>query len=149
MRRADTLLTEHLPRIEARGAPWLTGVALGIQGRIASVLGDPARADVLLRRSVEIFGELGDTWGMAHQLTHVADVAAQRGDHARAALLYGAIDTLAEQVGARVFPTWQDLSDRCQATALAALGVDRYTELRRRGRELTPEAVVELAAGGS
>src|SRR6201999_3657601 len=112
---------------------------LGIKVRIASELGDPLRADALLRRSVEIFGELGDTWGMAHQLTHVADVAAQRGDHTRAALLYGAIDTLAEQVGARVFPTWQDLSDRCQATALAALGVDRYTTLRRRGRELTPE----------
>ena len=41
---------------------------------------------------------------------------------------------------------WQDLSDQCQSTALAALGVERYTALRRQGRALPPADVVTLAA---
>src|SRR5216683_4447106 len=115
-----------------------------MHGRVAAVLGDTARAGALLTRSVRIFGELGDTWGMAHQLTHLADTAAQRGDHARAALLYGAVDAFTEQFGARVFQVWQDLSDLCQSTALAALGTERYTALRRQGRALPPADVVTL-----
>jgi len=145
MRTADELLTARLPAIEGRHTAWPLAVALGVQGRVASVLGEEARADRLLTRSVEIFGELEDTWGMAHQLTHVAG---QGGDHARAALLYGAVDVLADQVGARVFPVWQKLSDRCQADALVALGVERYAELRRQGRGLAVAEVVELAVGG-
>jgi hypothetical protein len=41
---------------------------------------------------------------------------------------------------------WQDLSDQCQATAMAALGVERFTALRRQGRALPPGEVVTLAA---
>ena len=147
MHEADALLTQRMPDIEARGAPWPLAVALGIHGRVAAVLGEPSRADALLTRSVRIFGDLGDTWGMAHQLTHIADIAAQRGEHTRAALLYGAVDALAEQAGARVFQVWQDLSDQCQAAALAALGIERYTQLRRHGRAMRPADVVELAMG--
>jgi hypothetical protein len=147
MEAADELLTANLPDIEARGAPWPLAVALGIHGRVAAVLGDHVRAAGLLTPSVRIFGDLRDTWGMAHQLTHVADVAALLGDATRAALLYGAVDGLAHEVGARVFHVWQELSDHCQARALAELGVDRYTQLRRSGRLLTPAEVVDLAAG--
>jgi hypothetical protein len=85
---------------------------------------------------------------MAHQLTHLADTAAQRGDHTRAALLYGAVDALTEQFGAHVFQVWQDLSDQCQAAAMAALGVERFTALRRQGRALRPADVVSLAVFG-
>ncbi|MQA77294.1 MAG: helix-turn-helix domain-containing protein [Streptosporangiales bacterium] len=90
----DALLTAQMPAIEARGADWPLAVTLGIQGRIATALNDHPRADNLLRRSVRIFGQLQDTWGMAHQLTHVADAAALRAtarhDYPRASLLYGA-----------------------------------------------------------
>jgi predicted ATPase/DNA-binding XRE family transcriptional regulator len=148
MAAADTLLTARVPEIEQRAAAWPLAVALGIHGRVAAVLGDTARADTMLTRSVRMFGELGDTWGMAHQLTHLADIAAQRGEHTRAALLYGAVDVLTEQFGAHVFHIWQDLSDQCQATALGALGVERFTALRRQGRTLSPADVVTLAADG-
>jgi tetratricopeptide (TPR) repeat protein len=137
MAEADELLTAHLPDIEARGAPWPLAVALG----------DHDRAAELLTPAVRIFGDLGDTWGMAHQLIHVADVAALRGDTARATLLYGAVDGLADEVGTRVFHVWQELSDHCQARALGDLGVDRYTNLRRTGSLLTPAEVVDLATG--
>ncbi|MFI6906030.1 ATP-binding protein [Nonomuraea sp. NPDC050394] len=147
MTEADALLAAQLPDIEARGAQWPIAVALGIQGRVAAVLGDHARAAKLLDRSVRIFGELQDTWGMAHQLTHLADAAALQGDHTRAALLYGAVDELAHEVGAQVFHVWQELSDRCQADVMSALGVDRCTRLRRRGRLLSVAQVVELATG--
>ncbi|MFC4945325.1 ATP-binding protein [Pseudonocardia sp. GCM10023141] len=146
MTDADALLTAQLPVIEARGAAWLLGVALGVHGRVAAVLGAAERADALLTRSVAVLGELGDTWGMVHQLTHLADVAAQRGDHDRAASLYGAIDALSEQVGTRVFASWQELSDRWQAATLTALGVERFTARHRAGRALSPAEVVELAA---
>ncbi|MFG1709672.1 ATP-binding protein [Nonomuraea sp. M3C6] len=147
MAEADELLAAHLPDIEARGARWPLAVALGIHGRVAAVLGGHERAAGLLDRSVRIFGELQDTWGMAHQLTHLADAAALQGDHIRAALLYGAVDELVHEVGAQVFHVWQELSDRCQARVMSALGADRCTQLRRRGRLLTVAQVVELATG--
>jgi predicted ATPase/DNA-binding XRE family transcriptional regulator len=142
---ADEMLTQQLPFIEARGAEWPLAVALGIQGRLAALHDDHQRADQLLTRSVRIFHQLRDTWGMSHQLTHVADAAALRGDHRRAALLYGAIDAIAEQTGARIFPLWQDLSDRCQHLSLTTLGIDTYRDLRQQGRRLTPTEVDTLA----
>ncbi|WP_166663909.1 ATP-binding protein [Actinophytocola oryzae] len=142
---ADHLVGACLPEVEARGADWPLAVLLGIQGRLAAVLGDPGRGDRLLARSVRIFARLGDTWGMVHQLTHVADAAAMRADHRRAALLYGAVDAIAEQTGARIFPQWQDLSDRCQAELLTTLGTETYRTLRQEGRRLTPTEVVTLA----
>jgi ATP/maltotriose-dependent transcriptional regulator MalT len=142
---ADVLLTEQLPAIETSGADWPLAVALGIQGRLAALLEDHPRADQLLTRSVRLFHRLRDTWGMSHQLTHIADAAALRGDHHRAALLYGAVDAIAEQTGARIFPLWQDLSDRCQHLSLTTLGVDTYRDLRQQGRHLTPSEVGVLA----
>ena len=109
--------------------------------------GAPDEAHALLTRSVRIFGTLGDTWGMAHQLTHLADAAARRGEPQRAALLYGAVDGLADEVGAGVFPVWRDLSDRCQARAIEALGLDVLTALRRRGRDLRGDQILGLASG--
>ncbi|GAB2878207.1 hypothetical protein GCM10027026_31140 [Myroides odoratimimus subsp. xuanwuensis] len=144
---ASALLSNVLPQAERTGSPWTLGVLLGVLGRVRAVQGDPDEAHAMLTRSVRIFGTLGDTWGMAHQLTHLADAAALRDEPERAALLYGAVDGLADEVGAGVFPVWRDLSDHCQARAVEALGLDVLTSLRRRGRELGADQVLRLASG--
>jgi non-specific serine/threonine protein kinase len=144
---ASALLSDALPQAERTGSPWTLGVLLGVLGRVRGVQGEPDEAHALLTRSVRIFGTLGDTWGMAHQLTHLADAAALRDEPQRAALLYGAVDGLADEVGAGVFPVWRDLSDRCQARAVESLGLDVLTSLRRRGRDLRGDQILRLASG--
>ncbi|WP_232662806.1 ATP-binding protein [Pseudonocardia sp. TRM90224] len=138
----DADFTAQLPLVEARGAPWPLAVTLGMAGRTAALLDDPQRATPLLHRSLALFTELRDTWGMAHQLVHVADVAAQRGDFTQAAQLYGAFDAVTEDIGTQVFAVWQDISDRWQATTLHALGIDTFTALRRQGRTMPPTAII-------
>ncbi|MCA1704618.1 MAG: AAA family ATPase, partial [Actinobacteria bacterium] len=67
---------------------------------------------------------------LMHQLTGLATTATLRGDPHHAALLYGATDALLEQTGVTIMPVWQEVSDRCQRTATAALGPDAFHTLR-------------------
>ena len=142
---ADELLTGATTRFRTDGALWTLAVALGIHGRVRLELGDHHTADRLLRESVLIFGRLGDRWGMMHQLTHLADAAALRANPRKAALLYGAVDSLVEQTGARIFPTWQHRSDHCQAKAIDTAGLATFQEDRYEGRHLDLSEAIAVA----
>jgi predicted ATPase/DNA-binding SARP family transcriptional activator len=143
----DQLLTAQAAQLRAQGMPWILAVALGMHGGAALLLGDHARADDLLRESVLISARLRDSWTMMHQLICLANAAALHCDPYRAAMLYGAVDALIEQTGATIFPVWQELSDRCQQTTIAAIGSDTVQELRRQGRQLPINDVIALVAG--
>jgi ATP/maltotriose-dependent transcriptional regulator MalT len=146
MDAADRLLTEVEPEIRELGAQWILAVALNTRGRAALVQGDPVRAEIPLRESATILGRLQDTWAIRYTLTHLADVAALRGDPGRAALLYGAADPLIER-NVSHFPVLQQLSDRCRAAATEQLGADLFAVTHHRGRALPLDDAVALAAG--
>jgi hypothetical protein len=82
-----------------------------------------------------------------HNLTHLADAATMQSDPRRAAIIYGAVDSLTEQTGASIFPAWQDLSDRYQATAIADAGLETFQENRFEGRHLSLDEVIQTATG--
>jgi non-specific serine/threonine protein kinase len=142
----DRLLTAHAAELRAQGIPWTLAVTLGIHGRAALLLGDHARAQDLLQEAVLISGRLRDTWVMMHQLASLADAAALQREPHRAATMYGAVDTLTEQTGATIFPVWREFSDRCQQTAITAIGLDAFQELRRQGRQLPVDDLIALAS---
>ena len=142
----DRLLSAHAVELRAQGTPWTLAITLGIHGRTALLLGDYARAHDLLQEAVLISGRLHDTWVMMHQLASLADAAALQCEPHRAATMYGAVDTLIEQTGATIFPVWRKLSERCQQTAIAAIGPDTFQELRRQGRQQPINDVITLAA---
>jgi predicted ATPase len=140
-------LTAHSVELRAQGIPWTLAVTLGIHGRAALLLGDYPRAQDLLQEGVLLSGRLRDTWVLMHQLTSLADAAALQREPQRAAMMYGVVDVFTEQTGATIFPVWRTLSERCQQTAIAAIGLDAFQQHRRQGRQLPLDDVITLAAG--
>ena len=98
-------------------------------------------------KAVALLGRVQDAWAMLNALSHLADAAALRSDASRAAQLYGAAETLIERTGASTFPVWAGTSQRCRSMALAALGQQRFDELRSQGRTMSLDQVVAVAAG--
>jgi tetratricopeptide (TPR) repeat protein len=143
----DGLLTTHAAQLRAQGSPWTLGITLGLHARVALHLGKHTRADELLRESLLISARLHDIWATMHQLTGLAHTAALRGDPHRAALLYGAADTLIERTGATLLPAWEEPSGRCQAAAISTIGNDAFQALRREGQQLPLTDVIDLATG--
>jgi predicted ATPase/DNA-binding XRE family transcriptional regulator len=143
---AHRLLAQAEQEIRDLGAQWILAVALNTRGRAALVQDDPLAAEIPLREAAAILGRLHDTWAIRYTLTHLADVAALRGDPGRAALLYGAADLLIEK-NVSNFPVMQQLSDRCRAAAVGQLGADQFAVTHQRGRALAFDDAVALAAG--
>jgi predicted ATPase/transcriptional regulator with XRE-family HTH domain len=143
---ADRLLSELEPQIRELGAQWILAVALNTRARAALIERGPARAEIPLREAAAILGRLQDTWALRHTLTHLADVAALRGNPQRAALLYGAAQPLMER-NVSHYPVLQQLSDRCRAAAREQLGAELFTEVYQRGCDLPLDEAVALAAG--
>jgi hypothetical protein len=128
------------------GVHWILAVALNTRGRAALIQDDPEEAEITLREAAAILGRLHDTWAIRYALTHLADVAALRGDPGRAALLYGAADLLMEK-NVSNFPVMQQFSDRCRAAAAEQLGADLFAVTHQRGRALPLDDAIALAAG--
>lgn len=146
MDAANRLLTQVEREMRDLGAHWILAVALNTRGRAALIQDDPEEAEIPLREATAILGRLHDTWAIRYTLTHLADVAALRGDPGRAALLYGAADLLMEK-NVSNFPVMQQFSDRCRAAAAEQLGADLFAVTHQRGRALPFDDAVALAAG--
>lgn len=67
---------------------------LGLQGFFAWHQGDGSTGEVLLRESVALFRELGDTEGSGYPLLQLMIVAREQGDGARAAALYDELSAI-------------------------------------------------------
>ena len=70
---------------------------------------------------------------------YFADIAAQRGDNDRAAILFGVHLKAMAEVGLRVQPTHQSVSDRLEARLREELGDQKYEALWERGHMMTLE----------
>jgi non-specific serine/threonine protein kinase len=73
--------------VGSNASPSLRARALCGAGLIAWRQGD-ARAGALLQDSVTLFRELGDNWGIAYSLHHLAHVMERRLDYAQATAMY-------------------------------------------------------------
>ncbi|MBO0702775.1 MAG: hypothetical protein J2P38_07575, partial [Candidatus Dormibacteraeota bacterium] len=142
---ADRHLVDCEARAEQLGATWTLAIALDIHGMVAIGLGDPARAETLLRRALPIFRRLQDAWSTMYVLTTLADAAALRSDGRRAAALFGAADALGERCGATILPYLPELHQRCRERARAEVGPDVFERLRQESRAAPLDDIVALA----
>jgi predicted ATPase/DNA-binding CsgD family transcriptional regulator len=147
--RAIELCEEYLRRCDELGAVWGRGSALWVRGAGRWMAGDNAAAIGDALACLAIKETLGDlhTITMSFDLLTVCLVAT--GDVERAALLYGASETLWKIINAPVLmgPAYADIRAEAARTARTELGGERYEALVRRGATLSLAAAIAVARG--
>jgi predicted ATPase/DNA-binding SARP family transcriptional activator len=130
--RASALLAES--RTLAEGIGFREGIAWCCEqvGLLAAVDGDPA-AITLLRRSLELHGELRDRWRMSSVLEDLAAIALALGQARSAARLLGAAEAIREAIGTVIAPCERPQHLQTTAAARAALGEEAFAAARQQG----------------
>jgi predicted ATPase/two-component SAPR family response regulator len=134
--RAATLLAES--RALAEGIGFREGIAWCCEqlGLLAAVDGDPA-AITLLRRSLELHGELRDRWRMSSVLEDLAAIALALGQARPAARLLGAAEAIRQAIGTVIAPCERPQHLQTTAGARAALGEEAFAAARQQGAVAT------------
>jgi len=147
-RAADTA-KRAVATAEAHGERLTRAYALWVLGYGAWLRGSPQESTALMRAALEIHRSFHDPAGIVMALEVLAWGTAALGDHPKAALLLGALDPLARELGPTAGGQFAEPHARCEAAILDALGSDAYAEARARGgRYDTPRRAVDLALGG-
>jgi len=125
---------------------WALALALRNLGIGALREGDLEVAVARLAESLTVLQETGNPLYMQN-LELLAAAVSMRGDHRRAALLFGAAEALREAVGAFVLPLYRAEYDRGVAAARTGLDDTTFQAAWSEGRAMTPEGAVEHALG--
>jgi hypothetical protein len=98
----------------------------------------------LLKESLVLLRELGDKLYISRSLECLAVVVSMRGDHGRAARLFGAGEALREAIGASTLFYLVDY-DGVVAAARDALGEEALVAAWAQGKEMTMEQAIAYA----
>ena len=130
--RAAVLLAES--RSLSEGIGFREGIAWAAEqlGLLAAVDGDPAAID-LLRRSLELHGELRDRWRMSSVLEDLATIALALGQPVPAGRLLGAAEAIREAIGTVIAPCERPQHLQTAAAVRAALGEEGFAAARQQG----------------
>jgi DNA-binding CsgD family transcriptional regulator len=119
-------------------------ITLGALAEIARDRGEYARAAAMMRERLAL---THDIWGVHWAIAGMAGIAAEGGEHARAARLFGAAEANREARGIGLGPAARATYAARAAPARAALGEAAFAAQWAAGRALTlAEAVAEAMA---
>lgn len=144
--KAKTHLEESLAIRRKLGDRRGIGMSLHNLALIVYRQGDRVAAKDMLVECVRLLGGIGHRAGVAEALPPLAAIEADNGSYAHAAMLWGAEESMREELGAPSQNDW-DSYDRETDLAREALGEAAFTEAWIQGRKLTFAQVVELASG--
>ncbi len=130
--RAAALLAES--RALSEGIGFREGIAWCCEqlGLLAAVDGDPV-AITLLRRSLELHGELRDRWRMSSVLEDLAAIALVLDRAPAAARLLGAAEAIRDAIGTVIAPCERPQHMQTAAAVRAALGEEAFAAARQQG----------------
>ena len=117
------------------------GWDLHIVGLIALKLGEVDASAPVFREALELFVAAADSSGIALMLSHIAEVAKQRGDVERHDVLVGAWTALSERTGVGMVQSFAPPEGRATA---ADIPPERHPALER-GLAMTTDAAVAYA----
>jgi predicted ATPase/two-component SAPR family response regulator len=139
--RASMLLAEG--RALAEGIGFREGIAWCCEqlGLLAAVDGDPA-AITLLRRSLELHGELRDRWRMSSVLEDLAAIALALGQARPAARLLGAAEAIRQAIGTVIAPCERPQHLQTTAGVRAALDEQAFAAARQQGAVATMDELI-------
>jgi predicted ATPase/DNA-binding CsgD family transcriptional regulator len=121
---------------------WALALALRNRGIGAFRQDDYDRAVMQLRESLAVLRETGNPLYMQN-LELLAAAVSMRGDHRRAAWLFGAAEALREAVGAFVLPLYRAEYDRGVAATRDGLDEATLSAAWSEGRAMTPDEAIE------
>jgi predicted ATPase/DNA-binding XRE family transcriptional regulator len=141
---------ESLAMTRAMGHAFGSAIALPGLARLARDRGDDLYAAAAFHESLHLWASIGDREIITQPLAGLGELASVYGQAETAATLVGAVDTLADEAGDFVLQRCSrfagDNRDRAAERASAALGEERFAQLRTAGRALPLEEAVALAA---
>ncbi len=120
--------------------------ALSRLARLAHDAEDVHREASAYQEALQLYASIGNRWAISEPIAGLGGIAAAQGQPEVAAKLVGAVDALAREAGSFIGKATRDSCDRASTLASAALGEQRFAELRAAGRALRLEDAVVLAA---
>ena len=127
---------------------WLLALPLRSLGVVTLKQGDPDRAEAYLKESLLLsVRRSGEEYFVAQALEVLATIAAGRGDHSKAAHLYGAAKARREAMGSSILPYDAAERERGMAAAREALGEEGFATAWAQGRAMPPKQSILEAVG--
>jgi non-specific serine/threonine protein kinase len=113
----------------------------------ASGQGDHERASALFKENLRVLWEQGDRVNVGHCLLGLGGVALSQGQPERAALLWGAAESLREATGSTLTPLVRShyAYEARLADARSRMGVDAFANTWNEARTMTLQQAVEYA----
>ncbi len=121
-----------------------SGVARSLYAlaRLATAQQDAAHSQALYEQGIQVARESGDTLTTIPGLEGLAAAAAAQGNHVWAAHLWGAAETLREEIGAPLPPVEHVAYYRAVALSRTQLGAHAFAKAWAEGRTMSPEQVL-------
>jgi predicted ATPase/DNA-binding SARP family transcriptional activator len=126
------------------GDSFWTAVLRSMVGRSLTSLGELDRAADALREALDLFVELGNTWGLATTLGALGGLARARGEHLAAARLLGAADEVRRRAGIASWRSVRADEDETRAAVESALVAEELARALDEGAALSQPEAVEL-----
>ncbi len=145
--RATELHEESLRLKREVGDLWSVGYSLLNLALLAWIRGELSRATALVQESLLLRRDLGDMPGIAACLEMLAELATVRGQPKHAARLFGAVDTLLQKIGVRIFAPRPDGRGRGAEAVRARLGDTVFMHAYSAGRVLPLERAIAGTLG--
>ena len=140
--QARTLLEESVTLYKEMGDRWHSARSLSGLARVEAIQGNYAAAVTLYKENLALCREMGDE-NITPALEGLADVAMRQGRQAWAARLWGAAETLREEIRMPLPPVECAYFERAVDVARDHLGEQAFTALWAEGRTMSLEHVLD------
>jgi non-specific serine/threonine protein kinase len=146
--RAIELGEQALAISKSLGELWVRGFALNYLGQAAWLAGDRPRGEALAREAAACKHALDDRNGLAIVLETLAWMAAELGQHERAAHLLGSAERARHETSQTLIELFRTQHERSESAARQSLGAKFYGGAFALGRAMTIDEGVAFALGG-
>lgn len=117
-------------------------------GRIARLEGDYDLANVHQTESIQMFWQMRDRRGIGYSLSGFACLAFAEEELKRAARLFGAVDSIREELGSLLEVILENEYDQAKVSTRELLGEEVFNAMWSSGYGLSVENAVQFALGG-
>ena len=143
------VLDECLSLSVRKGDIFWRGYAFWAISFIEMIHGNISVAEARGREALEVWRRIGNRQGVAFAMEVLAWVCSRRNRHDRAAALFGAADSVWQEIGTSAdnYAPFRDAHHGYVSMLRESMGVEPYGEAFRRGGEMTGELAIEFALG--
>lgn len=140
-------MEEALQKARRVRIKWILGKCHWIEARLARVEGDPAKGEEPGRLALALQREIGDKMGIVDSLEALAAIKSLLGDPEQAVILYGAAQSIREEVGYGRFLPERPVFESDLEAIRSTLGSDRFEAAWSRGISMRTGEAVQYVLG--